>query len=200
MPKKHRNIVPDNIARLMSESDRKLLGIQTKEDAAKAGEAKLESELQKQCEAWLMRNNVAYLHLSPRAREKQGWPDLIFLYRGRPYAIELKTATGRLSEAQERMLAQMRCNGWLVHVLRSYSAFIDIVMDIETAGEQTMDNEYLEALCRIWDLWENCEEQPNHSIEVDVACQQDDVLKSIGRILIEFEPEILEAKKDDRMP
>ena len=126
MPKQ-KHIVPENIARLMSEQDRKELGVQLSEEAKATGEASLERDLQKACESWLIRNNVAYLHLSPRAREKAGWPDLTLVYQGVPHAIELKTATGKLSEAQERMLALMRTNGWIVHVVRSYAEFVEVV-------------------------------------------------------------------------
>ena len=136
MTKRSKLIVPDNIARLMTEADRTELGIQLGSEAAKKGEEMVERELQKACESLLMRHNVAYLHLSPRAREKAGWPDLTFVYQGRPYAVELKTATGKLSEDQERVLAQMRSNGWIVEVVRCYARFVEILLGA-TDGRET---------------------------------------------------------------
>ncbi len=90
-----------------------------------------EKQLQSQCESLLMRQGIAYLHLSPRAREQKGWPDLTFVVRGVPHAVELKSAQGKLSDDQRRVLAQMEVNGWRVHVVRRYEAFRDIV----TGGE-----------------------------------------------------------------
>jgi len=80
-----------------------------------------EKELQRLCEQLLYSLNIEFLHLSFRSREKKGWPDLTFCHNGTPYAIELKTATGRLSQDQESTLANLKTNGWHTHVLRSYS-------------------------------------------------------------------------------
>ena len=85
-----------------------------------------ERQLQKLCEQELSRRNVEYLHLSYRAREKKGWPDLTFAWEGKPYAVELKAADGKLSEDQEACLARMKDNGWIVMVLRSYAPFARI--------------------------------------------------------------------------
>ncbi|MCP4645800.1 MAG: hypothetical protein GY851_35470 [bacterium] len=91
------------------------------------GDAKLEAGLQSACESWLGRHGIAYLHLSFRAREKAGWPDLTYVHDGVPYAVELKSRTGTVSEDQERMLAQMRRNGWRTRVIRSYEAFTNMM-------------------------------------------------------------------------
>ncbi len=42
---------------------------------------------------------------------KAGMPDLLFWYRCRAYALELKTETGRLSKIQETMLIKLRAAG-----------------------------------------------------------------------------------------
>jgi len=90
-------------------------GAQTKEDLRR------ESELQRDCENELSLRGIEYLHLSIKARERKGWPDLTFSVpfhregwrcptccaRGRHYAVELKTATGRLSDDQKRVLARI---------------------------------------------------------------------------------------------
>ena len=109
-----------------------------------------EKELQGQCEARLRRDGIEFLHLSPRAREKKGWPDLTFALRmptscktcfvhyhePRPVAVELKTATGRISEDQKRTLGRMAGNGWQVRVARDYDTFCAILAGDLTAGEQ----------------------------------------------------------------
>ena len=119
--------IPPEILRRMKLEDRKALGVKTPEEAADDHAAKLESDLQKKCESYLMRHAITYLHLSPRAREKRGWPDLTFCLEGKPMAIELKTATGRLSDDQKRVLPAMERDGWHVHVVRSYREFVRIV-------------------------------------------------------------------------
>lgn len=88
-----------------------------------------ERQLQKLCEQELSRRNVEYLHLSYRAREKKGWPDLTFAWKGKPYAVELKSQIGKLSEEQAHCLARMKENGWEVMVLRSYAPFARIFTD-----------------------------------------------------------------------
>lgn len=88
-----------------------------------------ERQLQRLCEQELYRRGVEYLHLSFRAREKKGWPDLTFCWCGKAYAVELKSQTGKLSEEQERCLGNMKANGWEVMVIRSYAPFARIFTD-----------------------------------------------------------------------
>lgn len=107
--------------------------VTTKPHKAKT-QSLVERELQNQCEALLRRNGVEFLHLSFRAREKVGWPDLVFVLpspipqrAGTPYAIELKSATGELTDDQARVLERMERNGWSVAIVRSYDEFAAIV-------------------------------------------------------------------------
>lgn len=96
----------------------------------------LERDLQRLCEQELSRRGIWYQHLSFRAREKAGIPDLIFVVKNyhrtvgiytQPWAIELKSPTGRLSDAQKATLAQMEGNGWYIAVIRSYEEFRRVV-------------------------------------------------------------------------
>jgi hypothetical protein len=89
-----------------------------------------ESELQQLCENELRRRRIAFLHLSPRAREKEGWPDLVFAVYGKATAVELKTSVGRLSEAQEQLHRELRASGWDVFVFRSFEPFHVLVRGI----------------------------------------------------------------------
>lgn len=92
--------------------------------------AKLERDLQRLCEHELTRRGIWFLHLSPKAREKQGTPDLLFALAGRAVAVELKTVDGKVSEDQARCHAEMLANGWAVAVCRSFESFREIVEDI----------------------------------------------------------------------
>jgi len=126
-------ITPDMAAR-MDPKDRKALGVLTPEQRDTKIEAKEEAPLQRLCEQELSRRGIMYLHLSFRAREKIGWPDLTFVLNrrncwGLPVAVELKTTTGKLSEAQAWTLGQMAENGWRCHVCRSFERFVEIITE-----------------------------------------------------------------------
>jgi len=81
--------------------------------------------LQTACEQWLRQHDVEYLHLSPRAREHRGWPDLTFALRGMPCAVELKGPGGVVSADQAACLERLAANGWRVAVLRSLPEVCD---------------------------------------------------------------------------
>lgn len=90
-------------------------------------DATAEKALQSLCESELNRRGIVFLHLSFRAREKAGYPDLTFVLDSTPIATELKSATGKLTESQKRVLSAMAVNGWQVHVVRSFEAFCVIL-------------------------------------------------------------------------
>ena len=88
---------------------------------------KAERDLQTLCEQELSRLEIAFLHLSFRAREKKGWPDLTFALDGRPIAVELTAKGGTLSQDQVKMLTTMKKNRWEVYVLRAFQDFYDML-------------------------------------------------------------------------
>jgi hypothetical protein len=89
-----------------------------------------EKELQKLCEHELTRRNIPFLHLSFKAREKVGWPDLCFCRQdGRFCGIELKAANGKVSEAQAQTIERIRQLGGVGEVVRSYEQFRKILED-----------------------------------------------------------------------
>jgi hypothetical protein len=104
----------------------------TEESLSSVADDKAEADLQRLCEQDLGLLGIYFLHLSPRAREKAGHPDLTFALNGRPIAVELKSATGRLSKDQIRVLSQMKSNGWEVYVLRSWDGFYGLLQGRET--------------------------------------------------------------------
>ena len=127
------NLLSDRQIAMMSEADRTALGVRTAEERQHKVEEMAEKELQRLCEAELSRRGIVYLHLSFRAREKKGWPDLAFVLPtvqskpGIPWAVEVKTIVGRLSKEQKAMLRDMALNGWQVRVIRSFEDFRDIL-------------------------------------------------------------------------
>lgn len=123
-------IIPDKIARLMNADDRRALEVKLPEERKLAADAMTEKEMQSLCEQYLSQHDIVYMHLSPMAREKVGWPDLTFVIRGVPCAVELKTPCGRVTEDQERMLNRMKYNGWRVAVIRSFNVFKQFVQEL----------------------------------------------------------------------
>ena len=105
---------------------------------------KQEKQLQTTCENLLRLRGIEYLHLSFRAREKCGWPDLVFALPqgddrpGIPMAVELKTARGRLSDDQVKVLTRMQANGWCVRIIRSFEDFKRLLDGDLLAGEKTI--------------------------------------------------------------
>lgn len=112
---------------MMSPADRKALGVLTVDECRVKHEAQEEAPLQKLCEQELSRRNIVFLHLSFRAREKIGWPDLVFCLHGKPMAVELKSAHGRLTDEQRYTLNRMEGNGWHVDTIRSFEAFRELL-------------------------------------------------------------------------
>jgi len=135
MPRINSKCIPQKILLKMDLQTQRELGYTPPEEVRAKDEAKEEKVLQKDCEEFLGRHEIEYLHLSIRAREKSGWPDLVFVANGTPFAVELKTATGKVSGDQVRVLAWMRRNGWQVHVLRSYDRFVEIVSEALISGK-----------------------------------------------------------------
>lgn len=122
-------LVPDAVARLMRPADRRACGVRTPEERRAKADAGAERDLQRLCELELSRRGIQFLHLSPRAREKSGWPDLVFALppTGRFVAVELKTATGKTTPDQGVMLAALERNGALCAVVRGYEWFVGVL-------------------------------------------------------------------------
>lgn len=120
-------IINDRTAAMMSEKDRKALKILLPAERMAKLERQSEKELQKLCESELNQRGIVFLHLSFRAREKIGWPDLVFAIKGRPYGIELKTTKGILRTEQINLLCRMADNGWITHVCRSFEEFLKVI-------------------------------------------------------------------------
>ncbi len=116
--------IPDRMRRLMPMATRKALGIPTSQDVQEAYEVRAEKDLLRLCKQELGRRGVRVVHhLSHRAREHAGYPDLTFVLQGVPMAVELKTKHGVVSDDQKATLAAMRRDGWRVSVCRSFEEF-----------------------------------------------------------------------------
>jgi len=116
--------IPDRMRRMMPASARQSFGIPTAQESKDAYEVRAEKDLLRLCKQELGRRGVRVVHhLSHRAREHAGYPDLTFVRQGVPMAVELKTKHGVVSADQEATLAAMRLDGWRVRVCRSFEEF-----------------------------------------------------------------------------
>ena len=116
--------IPEAMRRCMPAAERKAMGIQTVQDAREAYDDRAEKDLLRLCQQELSRRGVRVVHhLSHRAREHAGYPDLTFVLKGVPMAVELKTKHGVVSGDQEATLAAMRLDGWRVRVCRTFEGF-----------------------------------------------------------------------------
>lgn len=89
---------------------------------------KQEKDLQRLCEQELARRGIPFLHLSVKAREKRGWPDLVFPhFAGRFMAVELKTKNGKLSRDQIDCLNSLHVAFAMCAVVRSYTDFCGLL-------------------------------------------------------------------------
>lgn len=95
-------------------------------DDAHQGPEKL---LQKVCHNRLTYLGVKYIvHLRAGAKTCDGMPDLVFVWAGQPFAIELKQRSGRIDEAQRDALNRMRYDGWNVAVCYSLKQMDDFMV------------------------------------------------------------------------
>jgi hypothetical protein len=117
----------------MPASARQACGIQTAQEAQEAYEVRTEKDLLRLCRQELGRRGVRVVHhLSHRAREHAGYPDLTFVYKGVPMACELKKKDGVVSEDQEDTMAAMRLDGWRVRVCRTFEEFKAWLDEVES--------------------------------------------------------------------
>lgn len=131
--------IPESMRRCMSKEVLKSLGIQTIDDTQESYNIRLEKDLLRLCMSELSRRGVRVVHhLSHRAREHAGYPDMTFCYAGLACACELKTAKGVVSADQEATMAAMRMDGWHVMVCRTFEAFrqwLDDVVENKEGGQ-----------------------------------------------------------------
>lgn len=123
------NLIPDNIRRLMPENQRRQLKAFTADEALQKNAELAEKEIQNQIASWLSLNGIKFIR--PRMDRKStianGWPDFTFCHNGVPFTVEVKDATGSLSDEQRQLHPQLEANGWKVHTVRSLAEFISVV-------------------------------------------------------------------------
>lgn len=78
----------------------------------------------------LRRRGIRYLHSDMRRKSTLpiGHPDFTcFMPGGTTIFFEVKTSTGQLSQVQEEYIADLRRDGFTVHVPRSFDEFLEML-------------------------------------------------------------------------
>jgi hypothetical protein len=87
-----------------------------------------ESNLQAKCEEYLRSRGWEFFHDRSRSKNRPGIPDLIvWAPGGRTLQIELKAKGGRMSEEQKLFRLNLSRNGHIVHEVKSFRRFIEII-------------------------------------------------------------------------
>jgi hypothetical protein len=91
-------------------------------------ESKLQAKIEKWCDTW--GHPKLSFRQSPKIKTilPPGMPDLvIFLPKGRVLCLELKSRSGRLSDAQKQMKLQFMHHGHDIIEVRSFRSFLKII-------------------------------------------------------------------------
>lgn len=86
----------------------------------------LETQIKRQCTILLKRLGGFSLPIPGGVMGTRGAPDRICWHGGRVVAIEFKTPTGKLSEAQEDIRAKIESSGGVYAVIRSLEDFVKV--------------------------------------------------------------------------
>lgn len=89
--------------------------------------ARIERELQRECETRLVFENISYVHLVRDVKRFPNKPDLMFAINGYPIAVELKAEKKELNEKQKEERAKMVLNGWHYYWVNNYFAFSQLI-------------------------------------------------------------------------
>jgi len=132
------NNLPDALIRRMRPEDRPSgnAGLTQAEADAKR-EQREERAIQQDIERDLMRRGIIVCRprMDRKSTIRKGWPDLTFAYRGRFVALEVKTASGKLSHDQRDCIEALRSDpcGGVVAIVRSLRDVQSVLASIDAA-------------------------------------------------------------------
>lgn len=106
---------------------RGLVDIQGQKELKLSPAEKKESQLQRDCEEYLTKIGAWWLHLRNAKRNKVGVPDLLIVYHGKVYGIELKSRGGKATKEQMINLAYLKAQGATTGIARTFEEFRKIL-------------------------------------------------------------------------
>lgn len=116
-------ILPDHVLKLMSDRDRAELGKAgwLASECLEKAEQRSERASQKTFASWLGLRGIYFIQArsDKRSTIRVGHPDFTIFARGRVLFVEMKSPTGRLSEEQQRCIAELTAEGFPVVIARN---------------------------------------------------------------------------------
>src|ERR1051325_7409270 len=96
-----------------------------------------ERQIHEQFIAWLRKLEIPYVHhrMDKKSGIRTGWPDFTILWCSRVMCIEIKTAKGRITLDQARVIAFIRRSGNRVEICRSCEECVEVVKNILCEGK-----------------------------------------------------------------
>jgi len=91
---------------------------------------KKEAKLQLDCEEYLTKIGAWWLHLRKAKGNKAGIPDLLIVYHGKAYGIELKSRGGKATKDQMINLAYLKAQGAITGIARTFDEFREILKGV----------------------------------------------------------------------
>ena len=98
-----------------------------KDDDPEVPDTGLESKLLAKCLKYCKDHGYPVFHDWSRKKNNAGWPDLICFLKYRIELIELKAAGRKLREEQQALHRELMFLGHVVHVVRSYKRFLEVM-------------------------------------------------------------------------
>ena len=124
-------LLPNHILEKLDKKDRPqgTAGL-TAAACQEAAQVQSEKILHNQCVTCLEAHHgikVGHAAMNKKSTFTEGWPDLTFVWNGRPCAVELKVGTNTTSDVQDDCIAQLKANGWRVSIVRSFPEFLEFL-------------------------------------------------------------------------
>lgn len=94
-------------------------------------DTKAEKELHRECVQWLGLKGVRAVvdsRMDKKTSQPRGVPDLLFVLRGVPFAIELKAGNNQPRPEQKLWLEDMAADGWKTYTVRTLAALMAFTM------------------------------------------------------------------------
>ncbi len=130
--------LPDSILRRITPAERRASGLPSPLSeltvlATVKADKKLEKELQNQIENFLRLRGITVIRsrTDRKTSNNIGTPDLIFAGRGRAVAMEVKLPGRKPTPEQEKFLAALSADGWLVKIVHALDEARAVVVEVE---------------------------------------------------------------------
>ncbi len=125
-------IIPDKLLKLMNKEDRpKGVAGMTAAEVQAMNDKKSEREIQGDIKNYLKLRGVRFI-MSPRFGKpttiQAGCPDILFVFKGNPYAMEIKAKNGNASDEQLKVMDDMRADGWNANFVYSVEG-VKLILD-----------------------------------------------------------------------